>query len=64
MRKRELGVFESVNSSGVEFRLHEDAKGEYVVRVPWHKDPHTGEWYSGIEGPPISTAALVDLLTG
>lgn len=60
--KRELGVFESVNSSGTEFRLYE-VDPEHVVRVPWHCDPHTGEWYEGIKGPPIRTAALIDLLS-
>lgn len=58
-----MGVYESTNSSGVEFRLHE-IDSEHVVRVPWHKDEATGQWYDGVWGPAIRMAALVDLLTG
>jgi hypothetical protein len=50
--QREEGVLSEVMKGGTEIRFHFfERDGGIVRRIPWHRDPVTQEWYSGIEGP-------------
>jgi len=56
---REDGVLDSVSKEGTEFRLHFFGRsGGIVRRIPWHKDPQTGEYFSGIEGPEVKASSF------
>ena len=56
---REDGVLDSVSKEGTEFRLHFFGRGGGIVRrIPWHKDPLTGEFFSGIEGPEVKASSF------